>query len=534
MRKFTKKIVSILLSVMLVIGIAAPVASAAFEPGTSVNDSVSTIEKVLYNVVDKVIDVAVGAINKFVPTPKTWTDKADFTYDGFMPGTEQFLDTPAEGAYWSVGYSNASILMGNELDGKHFVGGSLSVSDKVATSVIDDLKVRTIAMSDNSGRGTVVFAVVDSYGLASSEVRAIRAALADLCAEKNIVSLNVAVLHQHSAVDTFGMNGSIVKALVNPFRSEPVNGINKEYNENLYKVVAKTVSEAVDNMTAGKLYYGTVDCAAFATDKRDPQVLETNFDRFRFVPDNGEKETWFTTSCIHCVGNGAGRTDITGDYPYYMEQVINEKYNANFMMMLTAEQGTTQDGSTVRSEGETMTTAEYLTAYGTALAERFASITDETEVAPVLNIKSQVVYYKITNQILIFAGKMGLLTNTVVKNDGKFEVATEIGYMELGTDIAVALVPGEGAAELFSGGCLSAADSWTGTDWSLAPVANEVGDKKLIVFGIINDQIGYIIPDNDYMALLSPINKSLELVSTGSNTASAMVKDFAALISSVK
>lgn len=530
MRKRTRKVLSILLSVMLVMGIFAPAASAAFVPDTSVNESVSPVKKVLFNAVDKVIDKAVGAINKFVPTPEAWVDKADFNYDGFMAGTEEFLDAPAEGAYWSMGYANASILTGKELDGKHFVGGSLSVKDKTATSVIDDLKVRTIAMNDNSGRGTVVFAVVDSYGLASTEVSAIREYLADYCEKNNIVSLNIAVLHQHSAVDTFGMNGSIVKALINPYRSEPVNGINKEYNENLYKKIGETVAEAVENMTSGKLFYGTADFSDYVTDKRDPQVLETNFDRFRFVPDDGGRDIWFTTSCIHCVGNGAGRTDITGDYPYYMEQVINEKYDADFMMMLTAEQGTTQDGSTVRTEGKEMTKEEYLSAYGAALAEKFASVDNETEVAPLLNIKSQVVYYKITNQILIFAGKMGLLTNTVVKNGDDLEVATEIGYMELGNDIAVALVPGEGAAELFYGGCLGADKSWTGKDWTIAPLKDSVGGRKLIVFGIINDQIGYIIPDNDYMALLEPSNKSLELVSTGNNTASKMVQDFVALI----
>ena len=61
-----------------------------------------------------------------------------------------------------------------------------------------------------------------------------------------------------------------------------------------------------------------------------------------------------------------------------------------------------------------------------------------------------------------------------------------------------------------------------------------IGDKEVIVFGITNDQIGYIIPDNDYMALLEPSNKSLELVATGNRTGSTMVKDFEALISSVK
>ena len=532
-KNFGRKLTAVILCIMLICGVTAPAVSAAYTPGTSVNEEEKPIVKKLYDVLDVVIDKVVGYINQLIPTPDSWFKKADYKSEGLMPGMEEFLDSPAEGAYWSIGYGSASILMGNELDGKHFVGGSISVSDKTATSVIDDLKVRTIAMSDNSGRGTVVFAVVDSYGLSSSEIRAMREEMADYCEQHNIVSLNISVLHQHSAVDTFGMNGSIFKALLNPFRTEPVNGVNKEYNENLHKKVAETVKKAVESMTSGKLYYGTADFSEYVTDKRDPQMLITDFDRFRFEPDDGSRETWFTTSCIHCVGNGASKTDITGDYPYYAEKAINEKYGANFIMMLTAEQGTTQDGNSVRTEG--MTTAEYLDAYGTAIADRFASIDNETEVEPLLNIKSEEVTYKIKNQILVFAGKMGLFTNTVIKDGkGNYEIATEIGYMEIGENIAVLLVPGEGAAELFYGGCLGADKSWTGKEWTLAPVKDYVGNKTLIVFGITNDQIGYIIPDNDYMALLEPANKSLELVSTGNSTASSMVKDFAELIESVK
>lgn len=533
MKKSFKKILSIFMCTLLICSAVAPAAYAAYTPGASVSEGVGPVKKALYNAADGIIDFVVGFLADCVPDPDSWTEKSEYEAECFMSGMDVFLSSPAEGAYWSMGYANASILTGDELDGKHFVGGSLSLSDKTATSVIDDLKVRTVAMSDNSGRGTVVFAVVDAYGLAGSEVQAIRAELKSYCEQNNIVSLNIAVLHQHSAVDTFGMNGSITKALINPLRSQPVNGINKDYNKNLHKVVAQTVKAAVEDMKPGKMYYGTADFSEYVTDKRDPQVLETNFDRFRFVPDDGSEETWFTTSCIHCVGNGAGRTDITGDYPYYMEQVINEKYGANFIMLLGAEQGTSQDGSSVRTES--MTTQEYLTAYGTALAERFASIEDEAEVAPLLNIRAREVTYEITNSILEFAGKMGLLTNTVVKNGkGNYEVATEIGYMELGEDIAVMLVPGEGAAEMFYGGCLGADRSWTGTDWEYAPLKDAVGGRKLIVFGIINDQIGYIIPDNDYMALLESSNKSLELVSTGNHTASDMTKDFEELISSVR
>ena len=534
MKNTFKKLIAVVLCLTLIGCASAPVAFAAYDPEVSVNEEVNFVVKKFYDFVDVIIDNVVGVINMFIPTPASWMSEADYDGTVAMPGMDTFLDEAADGAYWSLGYSNASLLTGNEMDGKHFVGGSLSVSDKTVSSVMDDLKVRTVAMSDNSGRGTVVFAVLDAYGLAMPQVNIIREQMADYCAANNIVSLNIAVMHQHSAVDTFGMNGSILKALGNFFTEDDVNGLNDEYMENLRNVVAASVEAAVEDMTAGTLYYGTADFSEFVSDKRDPQVLAAEFDRFRFVPADGSEETWFTTSAIHCVGNGAGGTDITGDYPYYMEQYINETYNANFIMVLGAEQGTTQDKSSLELDEENLTTPESLTFYGAALAERFASIDNEVEVEPILNIKHTAATYKITNQILVFAAKAGLLTNAVVVGDDYFAVASEIGYMEVGTDIAVILCPGEIAAELVYGGCFDAERSWTAEDWTYGYIGDMTDKESVIVFGIINDQVGYIIPDNDYMALLEPSNKSLELVSTGNITASTMVADFAELIASVK
>lgn len=533
MTKTLKKIISVVLCAMLLGAVMAPGAYAAYDPEVSVNEEVSSFNKVFYNLVDKIIDKLVGAINSMIPNPPSWVEKSDYVSEGIMEGTQEFLDAPAFGAYWSMGYANASILTGNEMDGKHFVGGSLSLEDKVVTEIYDDLLVRTVVMSDNSGRGKVAFVVVDAYGITSTDVRAIRASLADFCEANDIVSLNISVLHQHSAVDTLGMNGSILKALGNAGKAAPVNGINDEYMANMTAKIRETLETAVDTMTAGVLYHGSADFSEFVNDKRDPQVLDAEFDRFRFVPLNGGKEIWFTTSAIHCVGNGAGGTELTGDYPYYMEQYINETYDAEFIMILTAQQGTGQDKDTLDIPEEA-TTPERLEIYGQALAERFASIDNEKIVAPVLNIAHKETFYTITNQILVFAGKMGLITNSVVLDGDNYQVISEIGYMELGTDVAVILVPGEIAAELVYGGCLGADKSWTGTEWTYAPIADMVGEKEVIVFGITNDQIGYIIPANDYMALLEPSNKSLELVATGNMTASAMVEDFEALISSVK
>lgn len=533
MTKTFKKVVAVVLSVMLLCAVTAPAAFAAYDPAVSVNPEVNGFVKVAYNALDVIIDKAVGIINSMIPNPPSWVAKEDYVSEGVMGGNGEFLTAPADGAYWSMGYANASLLTGKEMEGKYYVGGSLSFGDKVVTDIYDDLLVRTVVMSDNSGRGNVAFVVLDAYGVSSNTVRDIRAQLAGLCAEKNIVSLNISVLHQHSAVDTLGMNGNILMALGNAGKAKPVNGINDEYMANLYSKVAETLTAAADSMVAGELYHGSADFSEYVTDKRDPQVLDAEFDRFRFVPADGGREIWFTTSAIHCVGNGAGPTELTGDYPYYMEQYINEKYNADFIMVLGAELGTGQDKETLGLD-EDATTVEALTAFGEALSERFASIDNEEVVEPILNIAHKETFYTIKNQILVFAGKMGLITNRVVLDGKDYQVVSEIGYMELGSKHAVVIVPGEIAGELVYGGFLGADKSWTGTEWEFGAISDNLEGKNVIVFGIMNDQIGYIIPANDYMALLEPSNKSLELVATGNATAEAMVKDFAELIASVK
>ena len=538
-----KKLLSVILAVVMTVSVfAAPVAFAAYEPANqgSVSDeshSESAFTKTFYNFTDKLVEVLVGVINIMIPAPYSWGRADKHVTENIMTGDDTFLDSPADGAKWSLGYANASLLEGQDvLDGKHFVGGSITVTKKTATEVWDDLKVRTIALDDGSGRGTVVIAVLDAFGLPNCDVKLMRSELADYFEANNVKSFNVACLHQHSAVDTLGLNGSISSVLfVNPFLKlvgkNMKSGRNDSYMRNLYDVVEASVKSAVEDMTEGTLYYGKADISPYMTDKRDPQVLDNYSERFRFVPDDGTEETWLASSCIHCVGNGAGQREVTGDYPYYMEKYINETYGANFALILGAEQGTSQDKSTTNAEG--MTTVEELDAFGTKLAQILNDISDETEVEPILNYAGKEVQFDVSNCILLFAGKVGLFPNEIVRTGlNKFSVISEIGYMEIGADIAVPIIPGEAAGEMLYGGYCTAENSWTGKDFDATTISELVGDKEIVALGVCNDMIGYIIPDNDYMPLLYPNNKSLEVVALGNRTCSAVLSEFEELINS--
>ena len=132
----------------------------------------------LMRVLDKAVNAIVGGIASIIRDPG-WARQGEEDKTGFMPGMQakDFTRTPAQDAKWSVGYASRSLQTGDELDGEHYVGGSLSVSRKVATAVYDDQRVRTAAISD--GRSIAVFASLDAYGFSNPDVCAIRAELAD-------------------------------------------------------------------------------------------------------------------------------------------------------------------------------------------------------------------------------------------------------------------------------------------------------------------------------------------------------------------
>lgn len=514
-------------------GAASPLAPGGF------------LYKLMHQAAEKLLNALLAVINFILPSPAL-PDKADYISEHFYEGSGAFLDEPQAGARWQLGFASASILTGDELDGNHFVGGSISANGrKTATEIWDDMKIRVTAVSDGTD-GTVVVAALDAYGLANNDVREIRARLASYAELHNIVSVNVCSVHQHSVIDTFGMNGDLTDALLlNPLKNlagfqNTENGKNPAFMENLFQVAVETVKQACENMEPGRLYFGAADAAEFVRDKRPPYVNDGRLNRLRFDPDDPQsRETMMLFWYAHCLGNGASNTQVTSDYPYYMEQIVNEQADANFMMLYGAGQSNTMntDAQLLGLPG-TYTTLEKIQAYARSLADVMLGISpaDETEVEPLCNIRHSELFLPVDNQILKLGLKLGLFENTTLKAGPRcYEMVTEIGYWELGKNIAVLFVPGEIEPALVYGGALGAGESWSGLGWEYPSLQEIAGaDRKLLVAGVANDQIGYIVPDNDYMPMTAPESKGVEFVSLGKTTGSRIITAFEELITSVR
>lgn len=104
--------------------------------------------------------------------------------------------------------------------------------------------------------------------------------------------------------------------------------------------------------------------------------------------------------------------------------------------------------------------------------------------------------------------------------------------MELGDDLAFFLAPGEMAPEIAYGGAISAQDSWNGKSWNYPSMQDYIADsgRKLIVYGLMNDEVGYILTDNDYRSLFT---ENEEINSSSDKAGSSVMEVFMALYDNI-
>jgi hypothetical protein len=119
-------------------------------------------------------------------------------------------------------------------------------------------------------------------------------------------------------------------------------------------------------------------------------------------------------------------------------------------------------------------------------------------------------------------------------------------YCEIG-DLHMLLLPCELFPELAYGGYLDEDESATGLGAEVNPktLLEIAGDDSIVIFGLANDEVGYVVPPNDF--LLNPDTPYFERVhdrhgrnhyeetnSLGPNTAQRIADVFESMIKTVR
>lgn len=505
------------------------------------NDAGDTATKVLYNLLNVFCNQLLDVICALYPTPD-YVDIEDYDSANFYSGHETLLETPAQGAAWKVGYANASIIPDDFATGQYYMGGSLNLKERYATEVLDDLKIRVTSYDDNSGRGSVIMAVVDNLGLSAFDVREVRALLADFAKDNNIASINISATHTHSGVDMQGFGSPFISTVVWNAVSEEYgigktkSGRDEKFMNNFYSVSADAIKRAFNSMKEGKLYYSVGDISQYVHDKEYPDVVVKEAAVLRFAPNDGSRQTYIIDMACHptTLSHTTG-TQLSGDFIYYMEQEMN-KAGYNLLYIQGAVGNVTKTADKIENMPNNPTRVDVMTYYGRALAKYFISLQPkEIELAPVLNAKHTEFMLDCDNNLLMFAVKTQIL-NTIIVRTGEglspknFKMMTEMGYVTLGEKVMLGLMPCEMYPEVSIGGAPDAEHSWSNTEWdfdSMKDCAPAKYDYYTVCFA--NDTFGYVMTDNDY-AFLKVDAPADTLLSAGARTASQMVAVFKKLL----
>lgn len=417
---------------------------------------------------------------------------------GPAPELEKVMPTTiknADSSKYDVGFAMREIMPDDFGKQKYYIAGHKMAQDM--TGIHDNLTASAMWLGVGE-EGGIIMVTADIIGLTNTEVALIRASLADFCEQAKCKAINICCTHQHAGFDTVGYWGRL-----------PFTGKVDSYMNKIFATIKEICIEAYENRKTGDLYLGTTHVPEAQNDRRPPIVLHDTLTRFRFVPDDGSKETWLLNFAAHPNTLGGGNTLCSADYPYFLREGIYAEKDVNILFGIGAI-GAVDPGSFDDEEDRWIRTEKQ----GKALAAGALRIDNDEKMPAEITVLQQPFYYHADNGVLAFLAMLKVMSSKMVASDEAelgMALVSEMTYMKIGTQ-QVLLIPGEAFPEVAYGGAASAEESPTGRGAEINPPSfvEVAGDENLLVFGVSNDFTGYVVPPNDFI-----LHKTEPYLSTG-------------------
>jgi hypothetical protein len=367
-------------------------------------------------------------------------------------------------------------------------------ANRVPTAVHDDLYSRCLALKAGDKR-PLVMCGVDSIGLFFDDVKRIRAAVP----EADVI---VAALHDHQAPDTMGIWGP----------GQGVSGINETYNSFVIDQTAAAANEALKALRPATLTLAateaTPELASFIYDSRPPMVHDAALIVMSARGTDGRPIATLVNWANHPEVLGSKNTQVTADYLGSFYSRLEELLGGTAIFVNGAVGGMQSPlGSKVVDPANGQPVADGDFRKAAIIGQRIAQLSSAAlegglKVVPDdIRFRETVVKIPVTNQAFLGAAAVDVYRGR--KKMGA-DRATEspVGYVAVlersKPALEIALVPGELYPELSVGG----AERYDGADFPEAaaekPLKQLMSARFRMLFGLANDEIGYIIPKMEW------------------------------------
>ncbi|MBI4889720.1 MAG: hypothetical protein HY821_03780 [Acidobacteria bacterium] len=391
----------------------------------------------------------------------------------------------AQGGELRVG--SAAVKITPKLDGAPVYLAGFD-NGRAATGVHDELWARCLAIS--AGAKPVAICAVDVIGLFHDDVKKVRAA----APEAQVI---VAATHVHEGPDTMGQWGA----------KQGVSGIQEGYNSFVVSQTAAAVKEAIAKMAPAVAYPAAVtpaDVDGYFDDDRPPFVHDSEILSVTFKGKNGKALGTLVNWSNHPEALGSKNTLITSDWPHFLRASLEAQGSGTVVYVNGAVGGMQSPLGAKITDPKTGQPAP-------AVSFRFAEVVGEYAAGHVVasqkkakavkldgvEYTEEAVTIPVANQMFLLGAQMGIFGGRKAFGESR-ETAVPVGYLKLTAKgkpvVEAALIPGEAYPEISVGGVSCDANSEFASAPAEAPIKKQMTGPYRMLFGLANDEIGYIIP----------------------------------------
>lgn len=447
---------------------------------------------------------AVGFLTSFIIStmPKKCFTTQKVSDEFMLAGDERFSYAPGE--KWTCGFGKQSFTPADYDRKTYYIAGY--DSNNPVKGVLDDLYARAVYLDDNRGNGGVVFCALDCVGMSRKDINDIRKYVIESGRLGKIKSINISSTHTHAGIDTQGLWGEKI------YKS----GKDLAFMDNLKKAAAQAIITSYESRKDGRLFMGYTIVEDMQADVRTPETYDKNLTRFRFSPYDKSGDIYIVNFASHAELLGTTSL-VSADFPAYFIKEIEESSPGSDAVFFNGAVGGMISAKEIKKVYRDSIDCEaYMKGFGKELGKKALSVNNEKELKPILNIKSNGIAVPGDNTVLILAKYLNVLNNDIGRTGKRSKVCiySEVGYAEFGDkDVAVFLVPGELFPELYNGDFLTEKDSANHRKASYRKVLADMTDcRHKFVIGLCNDELGYILAENDFLLneTLPYINKATD------------------------
>ncbi|MCE1197399.1 MAG: neutral/alkaline non-lysosomal ceramidase N-terminal domain-containing protein [Marinilabiliales bacterium] len=378
-------------------------------------------------------------------------------------------------------------------------------NNRPANGIHDDVWARAMVLDDGKTRLAVV--VLDAIGFMNNDVIDVRNRIPK---EAGITYAIITSTHTHEGPDLLGLWGP------NPFNT----GVNPEHMEYVKNQAAKAIEQAVKNLRPARLSVAQdlEGAKPLVIDTRKPEYFDSGLRMIQAI----DKENGKTLGTLIAFGDHpetlwSDNLLVSSDFPHYVREGIEKGVFkrdslvkagvggvAVYMSACVGGLMTTHPRLTVKDPftGEEFKapTFEKAAAQGKTMAWLALKAMDKPEAvidSAAISVIARTIPIKLDNNMFALAAATKLMNRGTM---GWMKMKSEVAVAKIGP-ISIVTIPGELYPEILNG----TIEAPVGQDFAIAPVEvpcirDLMPGKYKFMFGLANDEIGYIIPKSQWDA----------------------------------